>query len=60
MSHIWNWIDTDIDKLKEDQSAENSNDLFRYRNLREGPISAFVGDTMSYLSNQRGHSIRRS
>jgi hypothetical protein len=56
---IWNWIHQDLQEVKKDYPQTNSEDVFRYQKFREGFLSKFFGDFLSYLNPERGAAIRR-
>jgi hypothetical protein len=55
---MWNWIDQDLRSLQQQDSSVEAKDCFRYRPVREGLLSEFVGDMFIYLHQQRGFEIR--
>lgn len=57
---MWNGIDQDLRSLQQDDPKMDINDWFRYRDLREGFLSEFVGDMFTYLHPKRGVEIRRA
>jgi hypothetical protein len=56
---IWNWIHQDLQDVKKDYPKISINDIFRYQTFREGFLSEFFGDFLSYLNPERGATIRR-
>lgn len=56
---MWNGIDQDLQELKRDFPQANLDDIFRYREFREGFLSQFAGDFLAYLNPRRGEAIRK-
>ena len=56
---IWNWIHQDLQEVKRDYPQTSIDDIFRYRKFREGFLSEFGGDFLSYLNPERGALIRK-
>jgi hypothetical protein len=56
---IWNWIYQDLQEVKKDYPQANIDDIFRYQKFREGFLSEFFGDFLSYLNSERGATIRK-
>ncbi|MEQ9358150.1 hypothetical protein [Coleofasciculus chthonoplastes] len=55
---IWNCIHQDLQELKKEYPKTSPDDIFRYREFREGFLSEFGGDFLSYLNPERGAAIR--
>jgi hypothetical protein len=56
---IWNWIHQDLQEVKKDHPQTSIDNIFRYQKFREGFLSEFFGDFLSYLNPERGATIRR-
>jgi hypothetical protein len=56
---IWNWIHQDLQEVQKDYPQTSIDDIFRYRKFREGFLSEFGGDFLSYLNPERGALIRK-
>lgn len=57
---MWNWVDQDLRSLQQEDPKIDINDWFRYRGIREGFLSEFIGDMFTYLHPRRGAEIRRT
>ncbi|OUL33438.1 hypothetical protein BV372_16435 [Nostoc sp. T09] len=57
---IWNFIDQDLKKLKEQNPNINLQDIFRGQEIRREFLSDFVGDAFTYLNLERGAKIREA
>jgi hypothetical protein len=58
-NQIWNYIFEDLRIAKSRSPKADPNNIFRYQHFREGFLSDFVGDVMTYLNEERGHKIRQ-
>ncbi|WP_242028853.1 hypothetical protein [Coleofasciculus sp. FACHB-712] len=56
---IWNFIHQDLQKLKKEHSQTSIDDIFRYKELRQGFLSQFGGDFLTYFNPERGEAIRK-
>lgn len=56
---IWNVIHQDLQELKKEYSQTSINDIFRYKELRQGFLSQFGGDFLTYFNPERGEAIRK-
>ncbi|MBD2128428.1 hypothetical protein NDI39_19280 [Microcoleus sp. ZQ-A2] len=56
---IWNWIHQDLQEAQREYKQADIDNLFRYRQFREGFLSEFVGDFFSYFNPERGTYIRK-
>ena len=56
---IWNCILSDLRIASKRFKKTDASNLFRYQNFREGFLSDFVGDMLTYLNDERGFRIRR-
>jgi hypothetical protein len=59
ISKIWNQIHQDLQIVQQKSPEVNIDDIFRYKNFREGFLSDFVGDVLTYLNPERGEAIRK-
>lgn len=55
---IWNWIHQDLKEIKKEDPQADLQDIFRYQQFRQGLMSDFVGDALTYLNSERGVKIR--
>ena len=58
VSRMWNWIHQDLQELKREHPQADMENIFRYKKFREGFLSDFVGDVLTYLNPERGVKIR--
>jgi hypothetical protein len=58
-NQIWNNIDDDLNLFKDENPAISTDEVFRYRQVREGLISEFVGDMLTYMNQYQGYEVRR-
>ena len=56
---MWNWIEQDLQDFKKDNPQSNLDDIFRYKKFREGFLSQFIGDVLTYLNSDCGAEIRK-
>ena len=56
---MWNWIEQDLQDFKKDNPQSNLDDIFRYKKFREGLLSQFIGDVLTYLNSECGAEIRK-
>jgi hypothetical protein len=57
-NQIWNYIFEDLRIAETRSSKMDRKNFFRYQEFREGFLSDFMGDVMTYLNEERGHKIR--
>lgn len=55
---MWNLINQDLIALERQYPKANIDDIFRYRDFRQGFLADFVGDFLTYLNTERGLKIR--
>jgi hypothetical protein len=55
---MWNWIHQDLQAIKATHPQVDIQDIFRYQEMREGFISQFFGDALTYFNSERGLDIR--
>lgn len=60
VSKMWNWISQDLQLAKQEHPGIDIQETFRYKELREGFLSEFVGDMLTYLNPKRGFEIRKA
>lgn len=58
-NQIWNHIFNDLRAAKSRFPKINSEDIFKYSTFREGFLSDFMGDVLTYLNEDRGQKIRQ-
>jgi len=57
---LWSILQRDLQEAKRGAPGQQEDeDFLRYRDLREGLFSEFVGDFFLYLNDDRGRKIRR-
>jgi hypothetical protein len=56
---IWHSIEQDLSKLRNSYPQLDINNIFRYQESREGLISEFFGDILTYFNTERGKKIRQ-
>jgi hypothetical protein len=59
VSKMWNWIHQDLQEFKKEHHQADLENIFRYKKFREGFLSDFVGDVLTYLNPERGLAIRK-
>ncbi|MEW5860815.1 MAG: hypothetical protein AB1861_26160 [Cyanobacteriota bacterium] len=59
LDKIWNVIHQDLQELKKEYSQTSIDDIFRYKELRQGFLSQFGGDFLTYFNPERGEAIRK-
>ncbi|MFM6209405.1 hypothetical protein, partial [Planktothrix sp.] len=50
MRKIWNGIDEDLEAIKKKDPKIDREEIFRYRQFREGLFSQFLGDFFTYMN----------
>lgn len=55
---MWNCIHQDLQNIKVNHPQVDVEEIFRYREMREGFISQFFGDALTYFNSERGWDIR--
>lgn len=55
---MWNWIHRDLQEIKTIHPKIEIQEIFRYQEMREGFISQFFGDALTYFNSERGLDIR--
>ena len=58
-NQIWNNIDDDLNTFKDENPSVFADEVFRYRQIREGLISEFVGDMLTYMNKTQGYEVRK-
>jgi len=57
-SKLWNQIFSSLDDAKRRHRKTDIKNIFRYQDFREDFFSDFVGDILTYLSEDRGFKVR--
>ncbi|AFZ03254.1 hypothetical protein [Calothrix sp. PCC 6303] len=57
---VWNFVSQDLELIKNESPHINSDEIFRGQEFRQGFLSAFVGDALTYMNSDRGEKIRKS
>ncbi|NES93930.1 MAG: hypothetical protein F6K32_01585 [Desertifilum sp. SIO1I2] len=60
VSKMWNCLHQDFQDIKTNYPQSHPDDVFRYRQYREGFLSEFMGDFFTYLNPERGLAIRKT
>lgn len=56
---IWRDIEDNLRELTQENQEIDLNNVFRYQEIREGFISDFFGDILTYFNQKRGWKIRK-
>lgn len=56
---MWHWIEQDLQSFKKDNPEADLDEIFRYKKFREGFLSQFFGDLLTYLNSDCGVEIRK-
>lgn len=59
MRKIWNGIGEDLAAIKKKYPKIDRDEVFRYRQFREGLFSQFLGDFFTYMNPDKGREIRK-
>lgn len=56
---IWRNIEDNLVNLTQENASLNSNDIFRYQEVRQGFVADFFGDALTYFNNEKGIKVRQ-
>jgi hypothetical protein len=56
---VWNYVHQDLQLAKAKYPDRREDDIFSYPDFRQGFLSKFIGDFLTYFNSQKGRSIRQ-